>query len=108
MTSKHTQSNITKSDGRTMRDVMLEIERMKEYCKDHYNEGYDTMVECWGEQDFEGLFYNNVFGDDDLDPALDTPEPPRHRVPASKAWETLHSIASIYADQQADALNSEF
>lgn len=105
MTTTHTQTNITKSNGRTIGDVLQEIAHMQEYCKAHYDEGYDTMVECWSDADYEGLFY--MFSLDTENPKYNS-ERPDARVPASQAWETLHEIAAIYADRQADARNSAF
>jgi hypothetical protein len=65
-----------------------QIELMKQWCIEHYEQGADTMVECWSDED-----YSILFGDSR------TPE---------QAWKSLKALASIYAERQADADNSAF
>lgn len=69
-----------------------QIELMKQWCADHYEQGADTMVECWSDTDYEELFTTH-------DGQPQTTE---------QAWQSLRAIASVYADQQADARNSAF
>jgi len=69
-----------------------QIELMKQWCADHYEQGADTMVECWSDEDYEDLFVT-------LDGQPRTTE---------QAWQSLKAVASVYADQQADARNSAF
>ena len=66
---------------------MNQIEKMKQWCMDNYNNGADTMVECWDDSD-----YNELFVD----------------VSTKQAWKILKNIASVYLDQQNDARNSAF
>ena len=68
------------------------IEAMKKWCEDNYSNGADTMVECWGDED-----YANLFASYDGTPRT-----------TKEAWETLKSVAAVYQDQQADARNSAF
>jgi hypothetical protein len=67
------------------------IQAMKAWAMDHYNKGADTMVECWSDTDYEALF--SFEGETRT---------------AAQAWRTLQSVASVYADRQADARNSAF
>lgn len=67
-----------------MKDVALEIETMKQWCLENYDNGADTMVECWSDDDWFRFVSRYA-------PDFDT------------AWDDLKSIASIYRDQQADA-----
>ena len=69
-----------------------QIELMKKWCADHYEQGADTMVECWSDEDYEDLFVT-------LDGQPRTTE---------QAWQSLKAVASVYADRQADARNSAF
>ena len=68
-----------------------EIQAMKQWCMDNYDNGADTMVECWSDTDYAELF---VFEGEPLTTA--------------EAWDTLKRIAAIYKDRQADAENSAF
>jgi hypothetical protein len=68
-----------------------EIKAMKQWCMDNYDKGADTMVECWGDEDYANLF---IFEGE-----------PRT---ALGAWETLKTIAAVYQDRQADARNSVY
>lgn len=63
-----------------------EIEKMKQWCMENYDNGADTMVECWEDKDYENLFIGEFATGLKKD-----------------AWNTLKSIASIYQDRQADA-----
>lgn len=67
------------------------IQDMKQWCIDHYDQGADTMVECWNDDDYQELF--SFEGE---------------ARTASQAWDTLKSIAAVYRERQADARNSAF
>lgn len=69
-----------------------QIELMKQWCADHYEQGADTMVECWSDTDYEELFTTH-----DGQPRT-----------TEQAWQSLKAVASVYADRQADARNSAF
>jgi hypothetical protein len=85
----------------TIRAMVTEIDKMKQWCLDNYEQGADTMVECWDSTDYEDLFYTNH---NPLDPAIVVGHiTVRPRVPFAEAWSRLKSIASIYAERQADA-----
>ena len=64
-----------------------EIKAMKTWCMDNYDNGADTMVECWGDSDYEELFESNT---------------------TEEAWDLLKRIVAVYKDRQADAENSAF
>lgn len=64
------------------------IKAMKQWCINHYDQGADTMVECWSDDD-----YAILFGDSRT---------------TEQAWKSLKALASIYAERQADAENSAF
>ncbi len=68
------------------------IMAMKEWCMENYENGADTMVECWDTERYEGLF-SSYRGEAHTD---------------AQAWEILKAVAAVYADQQADARNSAF
>jgi hypothetical protein len=85
----------------TIRAMVAEIDKMKQWCLDNYEQGADTMVECWDSTDYENLFYTGS-----ADPAIVVGHiTVRPRVPFAEAWSRLKSIASIYAERQADARN---
>jgi hypothetical protein len=69
-----------------------QIEAMKKWCLEHYEQGADTMAECWSDEDYANLF-TSIDG-----------EP----LTAEQAWNSLKQLADIYQDQQADARNSAF
>jgi hypothetical protein len=69
-----------------------EIQAMKQWCMDNYENGADTMVECWSDGDYAELFVSCEG------------EP----LTTAQAWQTLKSVASVYRDRQADARNSAF
>ena len=69
-----------------------QVELMKKWCLDHYEQGADTMVECWSDQDYASLF---TYPDGQ----------PRTN---EEAWHSLKAIASIYREREADARNSAF
>jgi hypothetical protein len=71
--------------------IKTEIKAMQQWCADNYENGADTMVECWSDSDYADLF--SFEGE------------PRT---TAQAWETLKSIAAVYQDRQADARNSAF
>lgn len=60
------------------------VRALKKWCEEHYNQGADTMVECWDTQDYDEL----------LDDAGGN---------YYKALETLKRIAAIYKERQIDA-----
>jgi hypothetical protein len=64
-----------------------EIKAMKQWCMDNYDRGADTMVECWGDEDYAELFVSHT---------------------AEEAWDLLKRIVSVHQDRQADAINSAF
>jgi hypothetical protein len=68
-----------------------QIEAMKQWCMDNYSNGADTMVECWGDEDYANLFVQDG-------------------VPhtTAEAWDLLKRIAAVYQERQADAENSAF
>ena len=69
-----------------------QIQAMKQWCEENYENGADTMVECWSDTDYAELFTTH-----DGQPRT-----------AEQAWESLKAVASVYADRQADARNSAF
>jgi hypothetical protein len=72
--------------------IQNEITAMKQWCMDNYDQGADTMVECWGTEDYAELF---AYPDG-------TPRT------AKQAWQSLKDIVAVYKDRQADARNSVF
>jgi hypothetical protein len=60
------------------------IARMKFWCEENYENGADTMIECWVNSDYQRVL-------DDHDGDLD------------KAMELLADLASIYKERQNDA-----
>ena len=69
-----------------------QIQAMKKWCEENYENGADTMVECWSDTDYAELFTTH-----DGQPRT-----------IEQAWDSLRAVASVYADQQADARNSAF
>jgi hypothetical protein len=63
------------------------IAEMKQWCEDNYSNGADTMVECWSHEDYVDLFFDSL----------------GNHVTPIQAWNTLKSVAEIYAERQADA-----
>ena len=59
------------------------ISEMKEWCLRHYEVGADTMVECWGDEDYANII---------------TAAPS-----VEQAWSVLKSITSVYFERQCDA-----
>jgi hypothetical protein len=64
-----------------------EIAAMKQWCMDNYDKGADTMVECWGTEDYAELFVSNT---------------------TEEAWDLLKRIVAVYSERQSDAENSAF
>lgn len=60
------------------------IVEMTKWCLENYEKGADTMVECWGNGDYEDLIER-------CDGNLED------------AWDILKRLAGIYAERQADA-----
>ena len=60
------------------------IAKMKAWCLENYENGADTMVECWEDEDYEDLIVR-CDGDE------------------AQSWDVLKSIAGVYAERQADA-----
>ncbi len=65
------------------------IEALKEWAKNNYNNGADTMVECWDDSNYRTLL-------DDCNGSL--PE----------ALAIAKDVADVWLDRQADAVNSAF
>ena len=74
-------------------DHTREIEKMKAWALEHYEQGGDLMVESWTDADYQNLFTRSETGT-----VLTTAE----------AWKILKNVAEWWADQAADAINSEF
>jgi len=68
--------------------IKAEVEAMKQWCYDNYNNGADTMVECWTQQDYERLFTHSSGG---------------KPYTKSEAWQLLKDVAEVYRERQADA-----
>lgn len=100
MTRKITPSVHVPHAERTVKAMLAEIAKMQEFVLQpaNYDNGYDTMAECWDDEDYEKLFYEGEF----TAPVVNGKPVPR-RVTFAMAWETLHSVASIFAERQADA-----
>lgn len=60
------------------------IAEMKAWCLENYENGADTMVECWDTSDY-----------------VDNIE--RCGGDVEEAWKVLKAVAGVYADRQADA-----
>jgi hypothetical protein len=60
------------------------IAGMKKWCLDHYEDGADTMVECWGDGTW-AEFYDEYDGN------------------IGRMFHILEAMAGIYRDRQADA-----
>lgn len=60
------------------------IANMKAWCLENYENGADTMVECWGDEDYKEM----------IEGCTKTGTDP---------WGVLKTIAGVYADRQADA-----
>ncbi len=73
--------------------IKTEIEAMKRWCMENYDNGADTMVECWDDSKYAELFESH----DGI--AWSTP---------TEAWGTLKRIAAVYKERQADGRNSAF
>ena len=58
------------------------VEEMKEWCVDNYENGADTMVECWGTEDYLDLIRESG---------------------AEGAWDILKRVAAVYRERQCDA-----
>ena len=70
-----------------MGEISIVIQGMKDWCLENYDNGADTMVECWSTDDY----FTHI---------LSYYDPDREFEPA---WEALKSLASGYREQQADA-----
>jgi hypothetical protein len=68
--------------------IQSEIALMREWCEANYNEGADTMVECWTQQDYESLFTSCSGG---------------KQLSKREAWQRLKAVVSVYRERQADA-----
>lgn len=62
--------------------IKAEIEAMKRWCEENYSNGADTMVECWGDAEYEKLLQGRT---------------------KRAAWQLLKNIVSVYSERQADA-----
>lgn len=87
-----------------VKTMIAEIEKMQAYVMqpENYERGYDTMAECWTPEDYERLFYTI---NSDRTTAKYQPEV---RCTFAEAWQSLHNLASIFRERQADAENSAF
>ena len=63
---------------------MTHIEQLQAWCLENYENGADTMVECWDDAEYQELL-------DDCDGSV------------ADALDILKSLASIYDEQRADA-----
>jgi len=68
--------------------IKTEVKMMKQWCEENYSNGADTMVECWGDSDYEALFYSCSGG------AILTKR---------EAWKRLKAVVSVYRERAADA-----
>lgn len=59
------------------------IKEMQAWCLENYENGADTMVECWDDEDYANLI-------------TESPS-------TEQAWDTLKAVASVYRERQADA-----
>jgi hypothetical protein len=75
--------------GDTEMTTTEKIEKLKKWSKDNYNNGADTMVECWDDFNYEDLL-KDAKGDFEY------------------AFEVLRAVAEVYKDRQDDAINSQF
>lgn len=67
------------------------IDAVKKHAEDHYNDGgWDVIVECWTESDIADYLKKNKVKD------------------ANQAIAAVKEIVDVYADRQADAINSAF
>lgn len=64
------------------------VQKMKDWAMDNYNNGADTMVECWEDHDYLDILRTSK----DLDEAMDV----------------LEGVADVFMDQINDARNSAF
>lgn len=74
---------MTDTTGASKMERAEVIKNMKAWCLENYENGADTMVECWDDQDYDDMIERA--GSDEV------------------AWEDLKAVASVYADRQADA-----
>ncbi len=47
--SAHQNNSASKNRKVQMEKLILEI---KQFCKDNYENGYDSCIECWGDSDY--------------------------------------------------------
>jgi hypothetical protein len=99
MTSHYDQPELSMPDQITMNALEFETRKrqvlfMLQWCIFNYDRGASTMVECWGEGEFNDLFVAyKAHGD---------ANPVQHHSFA-EAFETLRNVAGAYRDQEADA-----
>ena len=62
--------------------IKAEVTLMKAWCQDNYSNGADTMVECWGDAEYEEMLQGRT---------------------TRAAWQLLKRIVSVYRERQADA-----
>ena len=67
-----------------MKDVLFDIEDMKQWCLENYENGGDVAVECWGDNEWYLLATQCEY---------DT----------EKMWRVVKDLAEIYEDQRANA-----
>lgn len=64
-------------------------DRVMAYAEEHYNDGgWDVIAECWDKEMLTEILIRQ--GDEE------------------KAWSLIESLVDIWADRQADAINSAF
>lgn len=84
-----------------IKNMIIEIERMKDYCLHYYERGGDYMVECWATEDYEDLFY--VIDLDDNENSKTYGELIRKgRRSFHDAWEQLRAYLIDNAKTQAE------
>lgn len=66
----------------TPEQTQAEIVLMRRWCEENYSNGADTMVECWGDADYEELLQGKT---------------------KRAAWQLLKRLAGVYRERQADA-----
>ena len=71
--------------------MKLLIETVKEWAKAHYNEGgWDVIVECWGDAEIQ----------EHLERCAAQTQ--------AKAIKAFEPVVAVWAERQADAINSAF
>lgn len=90
-----------------VKNMLIEIQRMKDYCMHYYGKGGDIMVECWDITDYEDLFYSSDFDSNEDSPTYGELIRTGRRSFAD-AWNSLKHLIQINVEREADAQNSAF